>query len=272
MSRRFRSIVKQWVEALPPHLGSVVFGMVRYLSIEGVRERRRRESRISRALGAPHHVLQGPFAGMRYITRAQGSESLPKILGTYELELRSAIEAICAYGADTIINIGAAEGYYAIGLAMRNPAARVICFEMFRPAHFLFKKMRSANGMDGRIELHGECDNAALKASLARATRAVIVCDCEGAEDLLLDPAAVPELARAVVLVETHDQFCPGVSGRLRARFGNTHELQTIVEVKRTFGDLPPCVGITEEQARQAMDETREGQGAWLYMVPRRLA
>src|SRR5437660_11467263 len=76
-----------------------------------------------------NQVRQGPFAGMRYIDRAIGSAYLPKLLGTYECELAAIIEEVCARGPRLIIDLGAAEGYYAVGLALRNPQARVVGFE-----------------------------------------------------------------------------------------------------------------------------------------------
>src|SRR6266446_5569422 len=64
-------------------------------------------------------VPKGPFAGMRYIDNAFGSAYVPKLLGIYERELNDCIERACALSFPLIIDIGAAEGYYAIGMALR---------------------------------------------------------------------------------------------------------------------------------------------------------
>jgi hypothetical protein len=56
-------------------------------------------------------VMSGPFQGIRYTRRAQGSSISPKIVGTYEKELYDVIRSIQADGFDTVIDIGAAEGY-----------------------------------------------------------------------------------------------------------------------------------------------------------------
>ena len=52
------------------------------------------------------------------------------MLGTYEKELNSVIEEACAAHPSLIVDVGAAEGYYACGMALRNPQARVVAFEM----------------------------------------------------------------------------------------------------------------------------------------------
>ncbi len=74
-------------------------------------------------------VYSGPFTGMRYGPTAVGSAYIPKLLGTYERELAPLIEQACSQSPRWIVDIGAAEGYYAVGLAMRNKSAQVIAFE-----------------------------------------------------------------------------------------------------------------------------------------------
>lgn len=74
-------------------------------------------------------VFWGPFTGMIYVGSSVGSEYCPKLLGTYESELHLIIEELCQKLFNTIINVGAAEGYYAIGMAICNPQSRVIAFE-----------------------------------------------------------------------------------------------------------------------------------------------
>src|SRR5258708_7517445 len=74
-------------------------------------------------------IRSGPFTGMRYGLMAVGSAYIPKLLGIYERELAPLIELVCSQMPECIIDIGAAEGYYAVGLAMRNTSARGIAFE-----------------------------------------------------------------------------------------------------------------------------------------------
>src|SRR4051812_19305855 len=86
------------------------------------RERRetQRLDRIAQTL-VKHYgarVLQGPFAGMQYVTESYGSQLVPKLLGSYENELHDLVEQIVAQRPKIVIDIGAAEGYYAVGLAL----------------------------------------------------------------------------------------------------------------------------------------------------------
>ena len=100
------------------------------------RARRTLESRLRSVLDDPETVLSGPFKGMRYPLRSSGQGGLlPKLLGTYERELSPAIERLISDRPTLVVNVGAAEGYYAVGLALRAPQAQVIAFEMERPLH-----------------------------------------------------------------------------------------------------------------------------------------
>src|SRR5271166_5203781 len=71
-------------------------------------------------------VQAGPFRGMRYIDQSHSSSLIPKWLGLYERELHDCIEEAIASPFQTVLDIGAAEGYYAVGLALRMHDARVI--------------------------------------------------------------------------------------------------------------------------------------------------
>jgi hypothetical protein len=71
-------------------------------------------------------VRHGLFYGMKYPSlEAAGSTLYPKLLGSYERELHGIMERIVRTDYATVVDIGCAEGYYAAGLALRLPEARV---------------------------------------------------------------------------------------------------------------------------------------------------
>src|SRR5512140_2013789 len=71
-----------------------------------------------RALGLDRlEVLSGPFKGMRYGDFSYNSALIPKLLGTYEADLHNWVGEALATGYDAVINVGCAEGYYAVGFA-----------------------------------------------------------------------------------------------------------------------------------------------------------
>ncbi len=193
---------------------------------------------------------------------------LPKVLGTYESELHPAIEEICRSRCDRIIDIGAAEGYYAVGMALRNPEAAMIGFEMSAPARHLLRRLARRNGVSDRIALRGACSIAALDTALAGARQPAVICDCEGAEDVLLRPDRVKSLRHALLLVETHEGMVDGVTRRLRERFFLTHQIEVIDSRPRSGDDLPSGCTLSSAEADQAMDEYRRW-AQWYFMRPK---
>jgi hypothetical protein len=221
-------------------------------------------------------VMRGPFAGMQYIDRAIGSAYMPKLLGSYERELNHCVEAICAREPQLIVDIGTAEGYYAVGLALRNPQARVIGFEMEAAGREAVAALAAVNGAAGQVEMRGRCEPRDLADALGDAAEPVVVCDVEGHEAVLLDPAAVPALRRAAILVEVHEFECQGITALLQTRFGATHDIEHIWQQQRTRRDYPfTTLGtalVRRHYIESVVGEQRPWRMAWLWMTPRQSA
>lgn len=269
-----KPFLRQVIECLPAPWPVWIQERFRDLRYSQVRQRRRTRAAILDRLDSPGLIAQGPFRGMSYLDLAFCSEILPKLVGTYERELNPAIEAICNAGCDRIIDIGAAEGYYAVGLALRNPEARVIGFELNPSARYYLRKLARLNLVSDRIEIRGLCELDSLAEATAGARQPAVVCDCEGAEDLLLRPDRVEPLRRSFVLVETHDGLATeqgvleGITDRLVQRFQPTHEVQVIGSADRTLADLPAGIRLTPDQAARAMDEGRPW-AQWIFLRPK---
>jgi hypothetical protein len=214
-------------------------------------------------------VVGGPFAGMQYVDSAMGSMLAPKLLGTYEQELAPLIEKIIQRGYRTIINIGAGEGYYAVGLAQRLPEARVICFEALDNNRPQIRTLSQLNGVADRVEIRGLCTAELLADTLVPGDDALIVCDVEGAEIEILDPRIAAGLSTAHLLVEMHDNDHEGISPEIRRRFAPTHAIEEIWSTPRTARDWPAGVAVDPKRRLACLDEGRGEPMSWFWMVTR---
>jgi hypothetical protein len=276
-----RHFVKRSLDYVPAPVGLRLAEAMRWISSPEHRTRMARQARLRETLGLGDVVRVGPFAGMHYPLRASGQGGLlPKLLGTYEQELHAVLDAELRLAPDVVIDIGAAEGYYAVGLALRLPGTRVIAFEMERPLHAAIRHLARANGVAGRIEIRGACTLASLAIVPAvpggrRAPRVLVVCDVEGAEDTLLRPDRAPVLRTATIIVETHDALCPGVSDRLRERFARSHDLTVVPSVERSpdvLRAILPAVDVASPDAAFTLSEGRGGPMTWHVYRPVRWA
>lgn len=214
-------------------------------------------------------VAGGPFVGMRCVRSSVGSEWPPKLLGTYELELAEIIEEAVHKHYDCIVNIGAGEGYYAIGLALRIPQAQVICFELDPRGRRLTRALAGLNGVLERTGVRGRCTIASLRQAIPSSGRTLIVCDAEGDEFTLLRPEILERLCRVDVLVELHDSVHGGIRQIMRTRFAPTHQVQEILARPRTTADFPETVCIPSKYIPLLLSEERPAGMAWLWMTAR---
>jgi len=228
--------------------------------------------RVGRRLG--WKVACGPFAGMKYLRGDCCERSLPKLLGSYEQELWPVLRRLRTMPVSAVINIGCAEGYYAVGLARLIPGIPVYAFDCLPSAREATRRAAEANGVAGRMRILGACDAATLSA--LPLAGALVVIDCEGAETDILDPSIAPGLRDSWILVELHDFVDPRITAALRARFDATHEVEMIGPIGRDPSAFPPVAGLKPEVQALALDEDRRWRGAptpptWAFMRPRRI-
>jgi len=229
----------------------------------------RRSRRLAQAIveSSGSAIQGGPFAGMSYLQWAVGSELCPKLVGSYECELNPALTRVFERGYDTVVNIGCGEGYYAVGLALRLPGARVYAFDTDPAARESCELLARSNGVSGRVTVGGECTPSRLRELLAG--QSFVICDCEGCELHLLRPELVPELARADILVELHDFIDPSISGTITSRFALTHEITTIKSAARDPSHYPVLRRFRASDRRFALDEDRPAGMEWAFMERR---
>lgn len=218
-------------------------------------------------------VQAGPFRGMQYVDQSYWSAYIPKLLGIYERELSGYIEEAVALPFQTVVDIGAAEGYYAVGLAMRMRDAKVIAFEMETAAQELLGKLARLNHVSNRVAIEGECTSRSLSAVLKTSGRTLLICDAEGGEAFLLDPVRIPELAVCHILVELHDHVLSGMSVEIRDRFAESHDITHVLESKRDRSEFPyqnVFTRILPTYVDWAVSEVRRCTISWYWMQPRR--
>lgn len=229
-----------------------------------IARRRQVESDFLRGLDLV--VQAGPFKGMRYIDAAHCSTLAPKLLGAYELELHATVESVVARGYRNIVDIGAAEGYYAVGLAIRMPQSSIVAYESVAESRSALAKLARLNGVESRVRIEGEATIDALASE--NLADALVIMDVEGYESALLDPAQLPGLHRATIIVEIHEMFVPGLTEALRRRFAPTHELQFLTPAARNTASYPALAPVPEQDAALLLDEMRDPTGAgWSFGV-----
>lgn len=218
---------------------------------------------------ARREVLSGPFKGLQYGSlEAHCSALHPKLLGTYEMELAEVIEECIRYGITELVDVGAAEGYYAVGMARRMPDLKVTAFEQEEDARRELAAFAEQNGVAGRIDIRARCEPGEL--IRLENIRGLMIVDCEGYEDILLDDRLTSKLTRWNFIIETHDGIRPGVTKRLEERFNKTHATRRIAAIndldRIDHVDLPALKGLSRgDQVRLVSEGRQHATVCWLY-------
>lgn len=212
-------------------------------------------------------VLTGPFAGMAYPLPASEGARAARLLGSYEHALVPVIETIISRPYTLVIDVGAAEGYYAVGLARRMPGARVLARDQNPRAQALCRELARLNGVEGRVLVGGVMEPSDF--ALCLGERSVVLCDIEGAEDTLLDPHLGPGLLGADVLVEVHEGMHPGLLARLTERFSPSHSVRRIDRALNPDALPPWAEALSDLDRLILLWEWRASPTPWLWMEAR---
>ncbi len=218
-------------------------------------------------------VRHGPFAGLRYAEMTAIASSLyPKLLGSYESELHPWIAEICEAGYTEIIDVGCAEGYYAVGLALRAPQAKVYAYDTYDGSRQLCTNSANLNCVADRMEIRTLFSAEELQ-NIPIRHRGLIVCDCDGGENEIFTEQSFRQFADWDLLIETHDCYDITISTRLAELFRETHELRVILSVddiqKAKTYDYPELAGLDLATRRAILAEYRPTLMEWHFYSSR---
>jgi hypothetical protein len=239
-------------------------------------------NRLKRSIIAPQLVERlirsqtvagGPFRGMRYHGDAVCGAAAPKIMGVYEIELAPVLRKWSAIPFRHVINAGAAEGYYAVGCAMRWPHATVTAFESNQEGRRLLTRNVELNGLQTHVNVIGRCSQDELQAAIPSGQPCLIIMDVEGAEGELLNPRNVPGLADSHIIVEIHDFIDERLGDLVLSQLQSTHVVEEVRTRKRVFLDFhePRAAWrrlLLLPYLKQYADELRPGPMRWFCCSP----
>ncbi|MBX3485714.1 hypothetical protein [Phenylobacterium sp.] len=212
-------------------------------------------------------IWSGPFAGMDYVDHATEGALAPRLIGTYESELHPHLAALAAEGLDCVIDVGCAEGYYAVGLARMMPGVTVHAYDIDAKARAACAELAVRNGVSDRVIVGGEFRPDGFEAFAGK--RTLVLVDTEGAEVDILQPHLSPALAGMSLIVETHDVYKPGALATMMQRFAATHDIVRLDQQPKIF-EMPPFLKpMTHLDQLLAVWEWRQQPTPWLVMRPK---
>lgn len=214
-------------------------------------------------------VLQGPFRGLKLVNENVFGSEIPKLLGSYEKELNAPLTAALNRSPNTICNLGAAEGYYALGCAKYKSVNHVIVFEALESGRRLITENLSANDIHSNVEVRGLCHEEVLWETLNSSKIDLMLIDIEGAELDILSTRNIELLSNTELIIESHDFCQPDCMSHLQNSLKVTHDLEVIDSTPRCISDFPDVIFLPASLKLELMNERRPGIMQWLVCCPK---
>ncbi|HBJ38094.1 MAG TPA: hypothetical protein DDZ51_25720 [Planctomycetaceae bacterium] len=217
-------------------------------------------------------VRAGVFEGLMYPAfDSSGSCLFPKLIGTYELELQSLFRELSSKGFEQVVDIGAAEGYYAVGFARMFPTASVTAFDLDPIAREQCARMAVYNAVSN-VSIKDQCTADLLK-GVDVSKETLVLCDCEGGERELFSDEVAAHMRTCHIIIELHDYVDRRLTGELYRRFEQTHRVSLINSTPDNWKIVHNKSDVVSEsdlmERRLAFSENRLEMMQWLIATPK---
>jgi SAM-dependent methyltransferase len=218
-------------------------------------------------------VRHGPFSGMKLAPPPSASlrtlyPLATCVIGCYESHLHHWINDAIAHGYDRIIDIGCAEGYYAVGFALKSPNVTVYAYDIDQRARENTVALARRNGVENKVHVKAICTLDELNREVS--DRTLIFCDIEGSELDLLRPDLAPVLSRADLIVEMHDDYCPGVTETLARWFVPSHQVEIVYHGAKYPMEFPVLKAVPAKEHAWLLQEGRQRDQRWMRLLANR--
>jgi hypothetical protein len=227
------------------------------------------------SINSEYEVLNGVFKGLQYPSLDITESALvPKIVGSYEYQLQPWLSRIINTSYSDIINVGSAEGYYAVGLAKKMPNTVVHCYDINEKDIEFSKQMAKLNNVSN-LTWNTFCNENTLL-NFAYRGKTLVICDCEGYELELFTKAVADKCKHVDFLIELHDIVNPVISSRILSIFQPTHTFDVVNNSNVDYSTLTGLQKLSPKERAFALFEHRGGLYKnvlmeWVFLTPKEL-
>ena len=240
------------------------------LRIDKVVEKKRiiLSSKISKIYN--NTVQQGPFKGMIINEDqfwGQGDRS-SKILGLYEKEIQDLIVSIQKdKNYSTFVDIGGADGFFAIGSLVNNLFEKCEVFEISKRGRISIQKNSKQNNVYDSIKIHDKASKRSL-IKIDNINNSLILCDIEGGEYELFDEKLINEIHPSDIIIEIHKDKENSLVN-FEKRFTKSYSLTKITQEPRSLKNFKELENINDNNRALITSEGRSYVQEWWHLSPK---
>ena len=240
------------------------------LRIDKVVEKKRiiLSSKISKIYN--NTVQQGPFKGMVMNEDqfwGQGDSS-SKILGLYEKEIQDLIVSIQKDKKySTFVDIGGADGFFAIGSLVNNLFKKCEVFEISKKGRISIQKNSKQNNVYDSIRIHDKASKASLT-KIDNINNSLILCDIEGGEYELFDEKLIKKIYPSDIIIEIHKNKENSLVN-FEKRFTKIYSITKITQEPRSLKNFKELENINDNNRALITSEGRSYVQEWWHLSPK---
>ena len=217
-------------------------------------------------------VLQGLFKDLKLNrdTWWGKSDLGAQCLGLYEKEILDFISAQQPF--HTFLDIGAADGYYAVGMLHSKMAKNAICFEISEAGQRTIRENWISNHSPGQIVIYGAANEQSISSIASTLPRnSLVLIDIEGFEFSLLTKKVISLLSKVTIIVEIHnwvDDFLAKYSSLLK-NLDKYFKISILKPSVRNTQNIELLRSYTDDNRLLVSSERRPCLMRFLYLEPK---
>jgi hypothetical protein len=218
-------------------------------------------------------VKYGPFKGLRMATDSWWSyaDRAAILFGLYEQEVLLSLKNVPP-NYKTFIDIGAADGYYGVGVLINDMFDKSYCYETSEKGRDVIKQNAALNNVADRIEIRRKAEKTFYKDFTPdELKRSVILVDIEGGEFDLLDQTTLKALMRSIIIVELHDWRFEDGQSKLQRLINDakaTHKVSKFTTSSRDLSGFEELKQYADTDRWLICSERRDRLMTWLRLDP----
>lgn len=219
-------------------------------------------------------VGYGPFAGMQISPVAWWDQTdlASKILGFYELEVLNVLSHVDRARYRFFVDLGAADGYYAIGALRAGMFQKAFCFEMSERGREVIRANAALNDVSDSVAVFGYADSRFYESLPEESlSSAVVLIDIEGGEfDLLTDELLV-RLKGAMLVIELHEFMVDDGAVKLKRlvdRLERVYKLKWLTTGARDLSGFESLSVLNDTDRWLLCSESRTQLMKWVVCEP----
>jgi len=253
---------------------SAVQKVARRFTTDGLIQKRR----VALSLQISHlfdgTVRYGAFRGLKLTTDCWWSlsERASILLGLYEKEVLESLSHIPPHYTD-FIDLGAADGYYGIGVLVNGMFKKSYCYEISEMGQETIRQNAILNNVTDRVTVRGiakgdfyqDFDTESL-------SKTVLFVDIEGAEFDLFTAQTFKSFDKSIIFMELHHWFFTDGDAKLQKLKDDaqaTHKITEITTAARDLSVFPELDHFSDTNRWLICSEGRGRRMTWLRFDPK---